>query len=295
VRSLLGKSATLVIVSSFLSIPVPQKSEAPKDDRILFAVWGPDEGKPPRPFMLDPIARIRGTTFADLLPEGKDREAASDNFEKIYFVPGRTYALLFGGSELGSITVEKADEVGCEGQTATAMASKPTPHGLDALAITTIEGIRTHDNWRHVASEEQKSEFARLASDYLKAHGIAAFSLENLKIPSLRATRLRQGGPEVLIGSVSVKEKTKVHDLFLVIQFQPGKTQTLLASYHQSKDPEDGVDRQQEKFVDQLDMDGDGTDEIVTISGYYESWDYAIYRQQNGEWKLVYKGGGGGC
>ena len=99
-RSLLGKSVALVIVPLFLSIPLPQKPEAPKNDLILFAVWGPQQGNPPRAFVLDPIARIKGATFTDPLPEGKDREVSSDNFEKIYFVPGRTYSLLFGGVNL---------------------------------------------------------------------------------------------------------------------------------------------------------------------------------------------------
>lgn len=278
-----------------LTISSTQKSEVPKDDRILFAVWAPQKGKQPDAFLLDPIARINGAALTSPLPEGKEAEAAWDSFQKTYFASGRSYPLLFGGSQLGSITVEKAESISCESLTATAKVSKPTPPGLDGLAVSTLQGIQTHENWRHVASEEQKSEFTRLAGEYLKAHGAEDFTLEKLKIPSLRATRLRQGGSEVLIGSVSLQEKTKVHDLFLVIQFQPGNTQTLLASYHQSKDLEDGVDRQEEKFVDQLDLDGDGTDEIATISGYYESWDYAIYREQNGEWKLVYKGGGGGC
>lgn len=70
-RILLGKSVAFVIVPLFLSIPVPQKSEVAENDRILFAVWGPQQGKPPRAFMLDPIARIKGTTFADPLPEGR--------------------------------------------------------------------------------------------------------------------------------------------------------------------------------------------------------------------------------
>jgi hypothetical protein len=295
VKSPVGKSVAFVIVPLFLSIPLPQKSEAPKNDRILFAVWGPQQGKQPGTFVLDPIARIRGATFTEPLPEGKDREAASDNFEKIYFIPGRTYSLLFGGNKFGSITVEKAEAVGCEGQTATAKASRPTPLGLDALAVTTLKGIRTHDNWRHVASEEQRSAFVRLANDYLKGHGAGTFTLEKLKIPSLRATRLKLGGPDTLIGNVILAEKTKIHDLFLVIEFQLGKTQPIIASYHVSNDPEDRTDRQQEKFLDQVDLDGDGTDEIVTMSGYYESWDYAIYREQNGQWKLAYRGGGGGC
>ena len=39
---------------------------------------------------------------------------------------------------------------------------------------------------------------------------------------------------------------------------------------------------------------GNGTDEIVIISGYYRSWDYTIYLEQNGEW-MANEGGGDGC
>jgi len=289
------KLVAFLIVTSYWASTFGQGSETPKEERILFAVRAPQKGMTAEAFVLDPIARINGATLAAPLPEGKDPGAASVNFEKIYFRPGATYPLLFGGSELGSITVEKAESISCESETATAKVSSPPPPGLDALAVTTLEGVRTHDNWRHVATEEQRTEFVSLANDYLKAHGAETFTLDRLRIPSLRATRLKPGGPDVLIGNVALAEKNTVYDLFLVIQFEPEKTQTLISSFHVSNDLEDGKDRQQEKFLDQLDLDGDGTDEIVTISGYYESWDYAIYREQNGEWKLAYKGGGGGC
>jgi hypothetical protein len=47
--------------------------------------------------------------------------------------------------------------------------------------------------------------------------------------------------------------------------------------------------------VEQLDLDGDGTDEIVTINTYYEGWDYTICKEQKGKWEKVYQGGGSGC
>jgi len=31
------------------------------------------------------------------------------------------------------------------------------------------------------------------------------------------------------------------------------------------------------------------------MGSYYESNDYAIYKRQQGRWRPVYKGGGGGC
>jgi hypothetical protein len=68
-----------------------------------------------------------------------------------------------------------------------------------------------------------------------------------------------------------------------------------LSSYHRATDVEDGTDSKDETFVSHLDLDGDEIDEIVTTSYDYESRDYTIYRFQNGAWKSVYSGSGGGC
>jgi hypothetical protein len=45
----------------------------------------------------------------------------------------------------------------------------------------------------------------------------------------------------------------------------------------------------------QLDLDGDGTDEIVLEVRGYESEELQIYRRQHGIWNLVHVGGRGGC
>ncbi|HXR10445.1 MAG TPA: hypothetical protein VN792_06690 [Candidatus Acidoferrales bacterium] len=68
-----------------------------------------------------------------------------------------------------------------------------------------------------------------------------------------------------------------------------------LASYHHWKDVDDGTDSEYETLLSHLDVDGDGIDEIVTTSYYYESWKYTIYKFQNGAWQSVYTGSGGGC
>ena len=68
-----------------------------------------------------------------------------------------------------------------------------------------------------------------------------------------------------------------------------------MASYHLTIDTEDYVDHVEENFVDRIDLDANRKDEITTISYYYESWDYAIYKNRNGTWEKVYTGGGGGC
>lgn len=133
-----------------------------------------------------------------------------------------------------------------------------------------------------------------MAADFLTRQGLAASS-SAIKLRNLRSTKLAEGRPDALIGSITFREKSAVHNLFLVAEYKGEQWDLAISSYHVSKDPEDGTDNVEENFIDQLDLDADGVDEIVTISGYYESWDYTIYKAQQGTWKKVYQGGGGGC
>ena len=52
---------------------------------------------------------------------------------------------------------------------------------------------------------------------------------------------------------------------------------------------------EERRFVDQVDIDGDGVAEVIAGGSYYESNDYIIYKRQAGSWRPVYQGGGGGC
>ena len=55
------------------------------------------------------------------------------------------------------------------------------------------------------------------------------------------------------------------------------------------------MDSQDYRFVDQLDFDGDGTDEIVVEVTGYESEEFRILKRINGSWMRVHVGGAGGC
>lgn len=56
---------------------------------------------------------------------------------------------------------------------------------------------------------------------------------------------------------------------------------------------EEGV--QEYFFVDQADLDGDGCDEIVLARRFYEATDYEILQRRQGQWRSVFRGGGGGA
>ena len=49
------------------------------------------------------------------------------------------------------------------------------------------------------------------------------------------------------------------------------------------------------KYLEHLDLDADGVDEIVISDSAYESWLYSILKRQGGKWTKVHTQDGGGC
>lgn len=269
-------------------------------ERVVFAVWPAQKGERPDAPILDPVVILDGKDFRNpmaYLQEKDTTKAQADAylFEKKYLVAGRKYTMLFGGNDKGSIVVREASGIGCESLAATLIPPIPSANGQKALAATSTIGIGLHPNWREPPSPQQEAAFVKLTAEVLADQGVNAVAPAAVKLRNLRATKLGSDRPAALIGSVTFKAKDANHNLFLVAEQNGNRWSIVLSSYHASKDLADGVDDIEENFLDQLDLDGDGMDEIITISGYYESWDYTIYRLEQGAWKKVYQGGGGGC
>ena len=92
-----------------------------------------------------------------------------------------------------------------------------------------------------------------------------------------------------------VEMKGKRHEVFLIGKSASSGATTELARYHLTTDLEDGKDSEDVRFADQLDLDGDGTDEIVLEVRGYESEEFQIYKRHKGTWQQVHVGGQGGC
>jgi len=262
-------------------------SQSGSPGRMLFAVWSGQTGKQPDSPILDPVALVTASGF-----EKKPRQFMTHSKKPTLTRDKNT---LFGGSEIGAVDVEAAVGISCESLTATVRPSVPLPNAQRALAATSIQGLRLHTNWRQPNTTGQRSEFLNAAAAYLTKKGVTGVLPSAIKLRSLRLTKVRLDGPNALVGSITFKDSTTKRNLFLVLGQGETHWDVDMASYHVTKDLEDYVDEAEEDFVDQLDLDSDGVDEIVTISYYYESWDYAIYKEKDGKWEKVYKGGGGGC
>ena len=207
------------------------------------------------------------------------------SFEKKYLSAGQKYPFLVGGDDGGVVEVQAAVGISCESLTATLKKPVPVLNAQKALAASSIKGFNIRPNWRQQNTPSQRAACIEAASGYLVKQGAINPSPSLIKLKSLRLTKLSSSGPDALIGSTAFKDETTQRHLFLVLKRTETGWSVALASYHLTKDTEDYVDDVEENFVDQIDLDASGKEEIISISYDYESWDYAIYKNLNGKWE----------
>lgn len=261
---------------------------------VLFAVWPAQKGKTPDTPLLDPIVLLNGTRFQSP-PEEADSDAVWSQFEKAYYERGQKYPMLIDGSAEGEATVQESTSISCVSLMAKVSLSQPLPEDHMRIASTSLKGLGIHPDRDHVVTNRDRSAFVEVAATYLKQMGVSNLPASQIKIDDLFSVSLSTDSPNALIGSVTARQKNAIHHLFLLAVEADQKYVADFASYHMATDVLDHTDDVDEDFVEHLDLDGDGFDEIITMYHYYESWDYAIYEKQDGKWKAVYKGGGGGC
>jgi hypothetical protein len=80
--------------------------------------------------------------------------------------------------------------------------------------------------------------------------------------------------------------------VFLIGEIKGGVLNSLLVNYTKAKDLQEGTDSLSETFVDQLDLEGNGTDEIITEIRDYEFVWFSVYKRLGNIWKTVASGEG---
>jgi len=230
-------------------------------------------------------------------PEPPVDGAGSDAFVRQFFRQGRKYRVLSGGGEAGSLTVRKYLEPGCVGLVAEAAAETTARLGGRVQALATdSETLGRGPVSRRAPTEAERAKAVELARAAYAKNGAPAALVKAMQVVNLTATDLDRDGKAELLGSFLVEKKTgesaeDAYTLFRIIEPAGDSFKTAWEWFHHGFEAE-FADRH---FVDQLDLDGDGVGEVVVEGTYYESNDYAVYKREQGRWRPVYKGGGGGC
>ena len=220
------------------------------------------------------------------------RPAGQDATYKV----GEKICLFAGGQRQGTIKIEKVLGLQCDSSAAIVSTDATIKWDKDVMALgTNASTIPGHTNAQRPAEEGEKSIAKRLIMSEFRKHGVPEQFAKEIQFTQAIVTRLDQSTYQSLIACAFIKTKTAVYELFLIAKLDGSNSSTEFARYHLMKDVEDGMDSEDYRFVDQLDLDGDGTDEIVVEVAGYESEEFRILKRVNGNWVRVHVGGQGGC
>jgi hypothetical protein len=254
---------------------------------VIFSLWKDTQGG----FHLEPIVIIGGGKY--LKPPIED-EAAAKKFTDAYFRTGRQYRVLFGGGDAGSLTVQKYEKDQCLNLVAEVAAQTTARLGgeVQALAVS-ADKIGRGASSRRAPTEGERTAALEVARTVYGQRGVSATLVRKMKTLNLTATDIEHDGKFELIGSFEIDAGNEVmHNLFVI--FEPTNAEKYKAAWnwYQKGDENGNEDR---KFVDAIDLDGDGTAEVIVEGHTIENHDFAIYQRQAGVWRPIYKGGGGGA
>ena len=297
----------IFVLTSISAAPSPQSqnsTQSQQEPTVLFALWPAEKGKRPPGPIIDTIATLDksntdlGLVYqspAALSDQEPSKVSSYKTFVNRYFRPGLMYRAYFGGTQIGTITTIESAEFDCNSLAATVKTSLSRSVRYPNMGlVATSESFRQHQNQRRATTPAEIAQLSKLAAQWFGRIGLDQRLLRKIKIEDSVATVI--DSRPVLIGSISLLAPAARHHLFLIAEpSAEGIYKMVLPAYHMMQDLVDGTDSEYEQFVDQLDLDGDGVDEIVSMVSFYESREYHIYKRESDGWANVYKGGGGGC
>ncbi|HEX6748100.1 MAG TPA: hypothetical protein VF092_12470 [Longimicrobium sp.] len=267
--------------------PAPPAAQAPAQparDHVLFAVDDNEEG------------HVYGEAVA-VLPAGGGYRAvpladSMDAFYARWLDRGHRYTLLHFGRPAGTVIVGSTDQEGCGA--GGAELSGAALHPDDGSALATDLAIPAGPPMRRAATAAEVAEMTALLRRAVTEHGSGWG-----ESASVRVTRiLVPGGAEVLAGDVELRgdeaDAPPAAAAFVIAERAGGAWRPAVTWVPVPPSPTE--ERPMSRLLlDAADLDGDGSPELVTRTGYSEWSQYTIYRRAAGGWTAVYDAHGGGC
>jgi hypothetical protein len=249
---------------------------------VIFSVSKDTDGT----VRFEPIVIIIGGKYT---APGVD-EAASKKFADSYLRSGRQYRVIFGGGDAGSLTVQKYEADQCFNLMAEVSAQTTAPLGgeVHALALSS-DKIGSGPSSRRAPTETERAAALEVARAVYAQRGVGAALVRKMKTVNLTATDLERDGKFELVGAFQIDGGSEImYNLFIIFEATAAGKYKAAWNWYQ-KGSED------RKLVDVVDLDGDGTAEVIAEGFEIENNFYVIYKRKAGVWRPVYEGGGGGA
>lgn len=263
----------------------------PAGKPIIFAVL--NEGQ-----MIEPIAYVDKDTLTE--PVGGDSEAADiEKFDRSYYGSKRSYRLIFGGANAGTVAINSFDpKAECSRNmaqvkvtsTRAKLAGKIMALATNVVGKTKGSGVRRLPTWpeRNEIDKLVRDEFARQKVEFkeLRYHNLTALDVDSDKTIEL-------------VGSfwVASGEKTRSLFFFIADKDSDGKFKFGHSELRAVKEEDvmsgdistidDGI--YHELLLDVFDYDGDRVAEVFTYTQSFEGAGFKVYRRENGSWNKKFE------
>ena len=270
-----------------------QKPQAHKPLTLVCVVSPGDSFAEPAQGNMDAVVLVENGKLRQ--PYSEYNEAAQRKFASEYFAAGKKYRLTFGGGEVGTATV-KGFDTGCNNihAKATVAANGKLPAHLSALA-TNSDSLGRKPSSRRAPTDAERAAVNLLVTQIYRSRGATRAWLRTVVTTNLTATDLDGDGKFELIGSYTAESKTKARrDLFVILEPVGATLKPALVNFQSYQLPPEGFDSAID-FVDQLDLDGDGSAEVFVQQHGFDAYSYSIYRKTAGRWRKVYTTTGDAC
>ncbi|MGB6484444.1 MAG: hypothetical protein WBE86_13240 [Candidatus Acidiferrales bacterium] len=239
-----------------------------------------------------------GTTprFGDLIAIEIFNPKAHAGDDESAYRPGERLPVFVAGDKVGDVTVKKIAPFQCDSSAALVSADQGFHLQKDAIALASnAQSIRPHANYQRHPDLRERKYAVQLAMNEFQKHDVPAEMASDIKIDQLVVTKIDDSNSLFLIGSLFLRTKSALHKVFLIGKIGASSATAELVQYNKSIDLTEGTDGEDYVFVDQLDLDGDGVDEVVVELRGYEEEEFDIYKRYSGSWREVHDGGEGGC
>jgi len=288
--------ALLLVSSLIISAPRGGNSAAttaaqPRKGVLVFSVSA--ESGDASDGGMDAVVIVDGKQLrAPYSDEQKDRQKS---FADEYFAPGTVYRLIFGGGEAGNVTVKKWSE-GCNNIHAEVTPATSVKLGGHVMALATnSETLGKHASARRAPTDAERAAVMTLMRSIYSQHRTPPGLIAAIKVTNITGTDLNGDGTYEMIASFTSAANNKFErDLFLIAHQQGAAMRADFVKFQAYQPPPEtflsSID-----FIDQLDLDGDGTGEVFATQGGFDGYALLIFKKVGGRWRQVFDTIGDAC
>lgn len=294
-----SKTALCGVMSLILAVSVVGQKRglkakaSAKPAPLIFAVL--NDGK-----TLEPIATVKNGKL-ETPTLGNDEAASLKAFSRNYYRPGTGYDLIFGGARVGKAIIKSNDpsaECGKNLAEITLSPAKTNIKGLVMALATNLSLKESGPGLRRMPTTEERAEIEKLVRNRFVKEGVARAELKELRYQNLTAVDVNGDGKAELVGSYWIAPKADERDLLFFITDGSGGSYSFGYSEFARVKPDDLMSGNvkdmdgglvHELYIDEVDIDGDGTAEIFTLQQAFEGNNFLVYKRNGEKWDRVFE------